>query len=169
MKSPGLLFLYLGLVFWLSPSALLTAADKAPVKVFLLLGQSNMQGKGSMGHLKEFSGNVAAVPTAPFWDPEPHGDGGYHYNGSASFFYDAGVAFGEAMLELLPKKEEVRRSSLPEKHTFRSGDGTKSFEATLLRYDADSGLVTVRRADRSTIKFKIDTLSEDDQKYVKDR
>ena len=29
------------------------AADKAPVKVFLLLGQSDMQGKGSMKHLEE--------------------------------------------------------------------------------------------------------------------
>jgi hypothetical protein len=37
------------------------------------------------------------------WDPEPHGDGGYHHNGSAKFCYNAGEAFGKAMLELLEK------------------------------------------------------------------
>ena len=56
--------------------------------------------------MKEFNGNVAAVPTAPFWDPEPHGDGGYHYNGSAKFFYNAGEAFGKAMLELLKNQQK---------------------------------------------------------------
>jgi hypothetical protein len=55
--------------------------------------------------MEEFKGNVAAVPTAPYWDPKPHGDGGYHYNGSASFFYDVGTAFGEAMLKMLKKEK----------------------------------------------------------------
>jgi hypothetical protein len=56
--------------------------------------------------MAEFKGNVAAVQTAPFWDPEPHGDGGYHYNGSAKFFYNAGEAFGKAMLELLENQKK---------------------------------------------------------------
>ena len=47
--------------------------------------------------------SLAAVQTAPYRDPKAHGDGGYHYNGSASFFYDAGAAFGEAMLKMLKK------------------------------------------------------------------
>jgi hypothetical protein len=34
-------------------AAVASAADKKPVKVFLLVGQSNMQGKGSAAHLKE--------------------------------------------------------------------------------------------------------------------
>ena len=62
--------------------------------------------------LREFKGNVTAVQTAPFYDPVPHGDGGYHYNGSASFFYLAGEAFGKAMLEMLetsrPKVKTAR-------------------------------------------------------------
>lgn len=36
-----------------------SAKDKGPVKVFLLIGQSNMQGKGSLSHLKEL---VSAEP-----------------------------------------------------------------------------------------------------------
>ena len=34
-------------------AAAASAADKKPVKVFLLVGQSNMQGKGSAKHLEE--------------------------------------------------------------------------------------------------------------------
>jgi len=56
--------------------------------------------------VEEFKGTVTAVPTAPFWDPEPHGDGGYHYNGSAKFFYNTGEAFGKAMLELLENQKK---------------------------------------------------------------
>ncbi len=51
--------------------------------------------------MEEFKGSVAAVPTAPYWDDSVKHDGGYHYNGSAKFYYNAGEAFGEAMLELL--------------------------------------------------------------------
>jgi len=67
-------------------------------------GKEFREAQAAPAKMEEFKGNVAAVQTAPFWDPEPHGDGGYHYNGSASFFYDAGVAFGEAMLKMLKKK-----------------------------------------------------------------
>lgn len=67
-------------------------------------GKQFREAQAAPAEMKEFKGNVAAVQTSPYWDPEPHGDGGYHYNGSASFFYDAGVAFGKAMLKMLKKK-----------------------------------------------------------------
>lgn len=54
--------------------------------------------------LEEFKKNVVAVPTAPYWDATTKYDGGYHYNGSARFYYEAGRAFGKAMLGLLEKK-----------------------------------------------------------------
>ncbi len=53
--------------------------------------------------MEEFKGTVAAVPTAPYWDDTVKNDGGYHYNGSARFYYSAGEAFGKAMLELIEK------------------------------------------------------------------
>jgi len=55
--------------------------------------------------MEEFKGTVAAVPTAPYWDPTVKYDGGYHYMGSARFYYDAGRAMGESMLELLGVKK----------------------------------------------------------------
>jgi len=55
--------------------------------------------------MDEFKGTVAAVPTAPFWDPTVKYDGGYHYNGSARFYYDAGTAFGKAMVQLLENQK----------------------------------------------------------------
>lgn len=51
--------------------------------------------------MDEFAGTVVSVPTGPYWDDSVRYDGGYHYNGSASFYYDTGRAFGEAMLKLL--------------------------------------------------------------------
>jgi alpha-galactosidase len=54
--------------------------------------------------MDEFKGTVIAVPTAPYWDPTTKYDGGYHYNGSARFYYSAGHAFGKGMLELLKKQ-----------------------------------------------------------------
>ncbi len=53
--------------------------------------------------MEEFKGTVAAVQLAPFWDPTTKYDGGYHYNGSARFYYEAGQALGKAMLELLKR------------------------------------------------------------------
>ena len=45
-------------------AAVASSEDKKPVKVFLLVGQSNMQGKGSADHLKQLveSQPVAAAP-----------------------------------------------------------------------------------------------------------
>jgi alpha-galactosidase len=56
--------------------------------------------------MDEFKGTVLAVPTAPYWDPTVKHDGGYHYNGSARFYYDAGRAFGKAMLKLVETTKE---------------------------------------------------------------
>jgi len=62
----------------------------------------------------EFKDTVAAVQTAPFWDATKHGDGGYHYNGSARFYVQAGEAFGKAMLDLL-KKQPAKAAAKAEK------------------------------------------------------
>lgn len=90
-----------------------------------------------------------------------------HYD--AGGLVDMGKDFAKSLQGMLPKKEAARRSSLPEKHTFHSADGTKSFSAVLTGYDLESEMVTVRRADRSVIKFKIDTLSKEDQDYVREQ
>jgi alpha-galactosidase len=55
----------------------------------------------------EFKGTVAAVQLADFWDPTPHGEGGYHYMGSAKFYIEAGLACGKAMLDLLKNAPPV--------------------------------------------------------------
>ncbi len=69
-------------------------------------GKQFREAQAAPAAIEEFKGTVAAVPTAPFWDPEPHGDGGYHYNGSARFYYSAGEAFGKAMLELIENQKK---------------------------------------------------------------
>lgn len=70
-----------------------------------------------------FKGNVAFVKTRDFWEPDVEemvnenvwrgpdwakfynvgSDRGYHYLGSGRIFYRMGRAFGDAMIELLPK------------------------------------------------------------------
>jgi len=67
--------------------------------------QRMRQAQEAPARMDEFRGSVVAVPTAPYWDPTVHYDGGYHYNGSARFFYDAGEAFGNAMLKLLDQQQ----------------------------------------------------------------
>lgn len=64
-------------------------------------GQEFRKAQAAPASMDEFKGTVAAVPTAPYWDATVRYDGGYHYNGSARFYYRAGEAFGKAMLELL--------------------------------------------------------------------
>ena len=78
-------------------------------------------GQRAMAEVPEFSGNLAVVETAPFWDLEAdaiyNGPGSwkadvekwrqfgnerpYHYLGSPWFFTQAGTAFGDAMKGLL--------------------------------------------------------------------
>ena len=83
--------------------------------------------------MEEFKGTVAAVPTAPYWDPTVKYDGGYHYLGSARFYYDAGAAMGKAMLQLLdsakpgkdaaPAAKTINSSATPVE--IRNPDATK--------------------------------------------
>ena len=73
----------------------------------------------------EFKGSVVTIRTAKYWDTEAEAafnkywadkenrdiekwrefgnDRGYHYLGSPVFFYNTGVGFGEAMIELMKK------------------------------------------------------------------
>ena len=53
-----------------------------------------------------------------------------------------------------------------ELHKFSNTDGTKHFEAKLVRYMPDTKIVEVRRDSGKTSKFRLDVLSEKDQKYV---
>lgn len=61
--------------------------------------------------MPEFKGTVAAVQTYPFWDPTVKYDGGYHYMGSARFYYDAGTAMGKAMVQLLDEQKKAAAAS----------------------------------------------------------
>jgi hypothetical protein len=82
-----------------------------------VMGQDGDKAKANMlamrkaqtdvAEMPEFKGSVVAVPTACYWDPTTKYDGGYHYNGSARFFYSAGEAMGNAMLGLL--KEQAKK------------------------------------------------------------
>jgi len=51
-------------------------------------------------------------------------------------------------------------------HKFTSADGEKHFEAELTQYLPKGKIVEVRRGSGKLTKFKLDVLSEDDQKYV---
>ena len=125
--------------------------------------------------MKEFRGNVAAVPTAPFWDPENRGDGGYHYNGSASFFYDAGVAFGEAMLELLEtyegkkaeEQEAEKKPAEPINHQPRTWTGTngKTITGTFVR--ASGGKVVLLLENGRKREYASRNFTEEDRAYIR--
>jgi len=64
-------------------------------------GKEMREAQTAVAEMPEFKGNVIAVQMAPYWDPTTKYDGGYHYNGSARFYYNAGEALGKAMLALL--------------------------------------------------------------------
>ncbi len=66
------------------------------------------------------------------------------------------VAIGAAMAGLA--QAELRK--------FTSKGGDKHFNAELVGYQADKGLVEVRRESGKLMKFRLDVLSEDDQEYV---
>jgi len=67
-------------------------------------GQEMRKAQTAVAEMDEFRATVVAVPMAPYWDPTTKYDGGYHYNGSARFYYGAGEALGQAMVELLKKR-----------------------------------------------------------------
>jgi hypothetical protein len=69
-------------------------------------GKQFREAQSAPAEMEEFKGTVAAVPTAPYWDDTVRHDGGYHYNGSARFYYSAGEAFGRAMLELVENQKK---------------------------------------------------------------
>ena len=54
-----------------------------------------------------------------------------------------------------------------EKRTFTSADGSKTMEGRLMDYNAQKGLVTIRKGMRNTT-FKLSLLSEADVEYVKE-
>lgn len=56
-----------------------------------------------------------------------------------------------------------------ELHKFTSRDGERHFQAELVHYQPDRQLVEVRRDGGKLMKFRLDVLSEEDQKYVKER
>ena len=122
MPRPRIRTALIGVIF-LSLLAPATAADK-PVKVFILAGQSNMEGqgfikadpkrsegKGSLDHLTKDPATAekfkAFVGTKDFWrekDVSPSGQG-YHWNTNAETYYLIGEAMGHAMKKLnLPAK-----------------------------------------------------------------
>jgi len=83
----------------------IVAATK-PVRVFVLAGQSNMEGQGFVPASPERNGgkgNVAFVGTRAFWrskEDSPTGQG-YHWNSNAETYYLIGEAMGKAMKQLL--------------------------------------------------------------------
>jgi hypothetical protein len=85
---------------------------------------------------------------------------GGHYNGEGLVIM--GEDFAKAILAVEPP-----RPSTPEQRTFNSADGKKSFLAVLTKYDQKTGMVSVRKSNGRTTKFKIELLSEKDQEYVK--
>jgi hypothetical protein len=85
-----------------------------------------------------------------------------HYNGEGL------IMMGKDFAKALPLKESPS-SPPPEKHTFHSADGKKTFVAVFTGYDPETGLVSVTKSDRRTTKFKIEMLSEEDQDYVKEQ
>ena len=80
------------------------------VKVFILMGQSNMLGFGKIGaadkpgsltHAVKEKGNVATVYSKPLCHG---GASNSHYDGNAQTYMDVGLAMGEAMVKLLKDK-----------------------------------------------------------------
>ena len=122
MPRPRIRTALIGVIF-LSLLAPATAADK-PVKVFILAGQSNLEGQGFIkadpkrsegkGSLERLTKDPATaekfkafVGTKDFWrekDVSPSGQG-YHWNTNAETYYLIGEAMGHAMKKLnLPAK-----------------------------------------------------------------
>jgi len=51
--------------------------------------------------------------------------------------------------------------------TFTSADGERTFQATLIGYNANTQVVTVRNEQNQNINFNIDLISEKDREFVK--
>lgn len=171
------------------------AKDNEPIKVFLLLGQSNMQGKGSANHLKEL---VQA-------EPEKYGhlmkDGQWikrqdvwasFHDGAATpltvgtttrpggrvgpeIGFGKGVAFGEAMLELLEtyegkkaeEQEAEKKPAEPIDHQPRTWTGTngKTITGTFVR--ASGGKVVLLLENGRKREYASRNFTEEDRAYIR--
>lgn len=98
----------LSLIFIAATSCVYCSDEgKAPVKVYILSGQSNMVGIGQVdagAHRwgKEFINPVLSVDTRPFYRPpevSPRNQG-FHYHGNAETYMLVGEGMGKVMVEL---------------------------------------------------------------------
>jgi hypothetical protein len=137
---------------------------KTPGMPFVIARVKNYYG-GKTGQAKivrDAQVSVAKTTEGVEWfdtDDYPMVNGG-HYNGEGLVIM--GKDFAKAILAVEPP-----RPSTPEQRTFNSADGKKSFLAVLTKYDQKTGMVSVRKSNGRTTKFKIELLSEKDQEYVK--
>ncbi|MBE0542540.1 MAG: hypothetical protein IH623_14355 [Verrucomicrobia bacterium] len=84
-------FLFLAL----AASSCATAATKA-VRVFILAGQSNMEGVGQIKADPKRNGGMGSLEL----EQSPSNQG-YHWNSNAETYYLIGEAMGEAMKQML--------------------------------------------------------------------
>ncbi len=121
------------------------------------------------GKDKEFEGHFRCVQTGEFHRPveESPSKQGYHWNSNAETYYLIGQAMGEAMKEILKESgggaAEVKEAEVRE---FRSADGSQTFKGQFLGYDPRGKVVSVRRENGKTMKFKLELLHADDQAFV---
>ncbi|MFK7911991.1 MAG: sialate O-acetylesterase [Akkermansiaceae bacterium] len=115
--------------------------------------------------------NVHCVKTGSYFRPveESPSKQGYHWNSNAETYYLIGEAMGKAMLEMSASSSKKKESRTNELYEFRNADGTKSFKARLVKFDAATGKVTVRKVGGRSTTFDLTHLHPDDQKYVKGR
>jgi len=70
------------------------------------------------------------------------------------------------MIELLADKNKSK-SVVHKKRTFHNASGTSNFEGTLMSYNPETEIVSIRKSNGRMSKFKIELLSKEDQDYVK--
>lgn len=111
------------------------------------------------------------METGPFVRPadESLSKQGYHWKSNAETYYLIGEAMGEAMKKLVGTEAATAKNKtlFGEVRVFRNEDGSKSFKATLQRYDPKTGRVTVRRVGGRTLEFALEFLHPDDRAWVK--
>ncbi|MFT6794608.1 MAG: hypothetical protein ACJAR1_002619 [Rubritalea sp.] len=110
--------------------------------------------------------NIAKTDEGVEWfdtDKYPMVNAG-HYNGEGLVIM--GKDFAKALLAIEPQSSPKPKKL--EKRTFRSADGEQSFVGVLTKYDQKTGMVSIRKSNGKTVKFKIELLSGKDQDYVKE-
>ena len=147
-----------------------------------------MEAQLAMNDVPDYKGNVQAFRTDelvdkaaeelfPTWQQNQEewkkvgSDRPYHYLGSGIWYGRIGKKAGELMVGMMGGAAQAGGDSIfaprPEPRTFRSADGTKSFEAVFLDFDPGTGLVSVKMKNGRLSKFKIDVLSAEDQEFVR--